>query len=474
MVNSNSLINFIIFISLIIGIFLRLFNINYDDLWIDEMATFWVTDPSLNFSEMIERHKATELAPQFYYFIIYLLHKIFGYDPGVGRYFSSYIGILSIFSTGYLINIIAKNNAYKLGIFLISFNVFLISYSMEMRTYMLMFFITTLSLITIFKYLESKKNYFLFLFFIIQICLTLTHPFSLIIFASISILPVYQYINKHPIDKNFLITLAITGFSILMITYLHYSNLKIGGDYLWNEQPNLKFYTNFYFSQYFGSRLLGTVHLLLILFLIFKLRTFLFKNYYLIILLTLLILSYFVPLIYGIYKPIITSKYIIFVLIPIIILLSVLIYEIKNKIIKNFLISFIILITFANQFMEQNFKQLFEDRKYFKPQYNLALKFINDSNNKNYYVDLNFAKTENLKKNYFLIYENYLNFISKQNKYDQLKYISNNEINNEYKELWILCSYLVYGENCKKTILDQTILEEKQFKNLYLTLVKVD
>ena len=51
---------------------------------------------------------------------------------------------------------------------------------------------------------------------------------------------------------------------------------------------------------------------------------------------------------------------------------------------------------------------------------------------------------------------------------------SNSEINNEYKELWILCSYIVYGENCKKTILDQTILEEKQFKNLYLTLVKVD
>ena len=167
MINSNILINFILFITLVIGIVLRLYNINHDDLWIDEMATFWVSDPSINFSEMIERHKATELAPQFYYVIIYLLHKIFGYNPEVGRYFSSFIGILSIFSSGYLIKIIVKNNAYKLGIFLISFNVFLISYSMEMRTYMLMFFITTLSLITIFKYLESKKNYFLFLFFII-------------------------------------------------------------------------------------------------------------------------------------------------------------------------------------------------------------------------------------------------------------------------------------------------------------------
>ena len=69
-------------------------------------------------------------APQFYYFIIYLLHKIFGYDPGVGRYFSSFVGILSIFSSGYLIKTIVKNDTYKLGIFLISFNV-LISYSMR-------------------------------------------------------------------------------------------------------------------------------------------------------------------------------------------------------------------------------------------------------------------------------------------------------------------------------------------------------
>ena len=474
MINSNILINFILFITLVIGIVLRLYNINHDDLWIDEMATFWVSDPSINFSEMIERHKATELAPQFYYVIIYSLHKIFGYSPEVGRYFSSFIGILSIFSSGYLIKIIVKNNAYKLGIFLISFNVFLISYSMEMRTYMLMFFISTLSFIVIFKYLEIKRNYLLFLFFIIQICLTLTHPFSLIIFASILILPIYQYINNYPFEKNFIITLIITGIVILLITYLHYSNLKIGSDYLWNEQPSLKFYTNFYFSQYFGSRLLGIIHLLLLLFLIFKLRTFLFKNYYLIILLSLLILSYFVPLMYGLYKPIITSKYIIFVLIPIIILLSVLIYELKSKIVKNFIISLIILITFTNQFTEQNFKQFLEERKYFKPQYSLALKYINDSNNNNYYVDLNFAKTENLKKNYLLIYKNYLNFISKQNNYNQLKYISNSEVNNEYNEIWILCSYLVYGENCKKTKSDQTILDEKQFQNLYLTLIKID
>ena len=472
MTNSNSLMNILLFFSLIIGISLRLFNINYDNLWIDEMATFWVTDPTIPFLEMIKRHEKTELAPQFYYVLIYFIHKIFGYDPQIGRYFSSFCGILSIISVGYLVKIIKNNNSYKLSIFLVSLNVFLISYSMEMRTYMLMFFISTLSLIFIFKYLKTKKNYFLYLFFIAQICLTLTHPFSLIVFASISFLAIYQYIYKNTYDKNFVIILLITGISILLITFLHYFNLKISGDYLWNKQPGFKFFTNFYFSQYFGSRLLGLIHLLLLLFLIIKLRKYLFQNYNLIILLTLLILSYSIPLIYGVYKPIITSKYIIFVLIPIIILMSVLIYELENKILKNSLITFIIIITFANQFTEQNFKQFFEDRKYFKPQYSLALKYINESDIKHYYVDLNFAKTENLKKNYSLIYKNYLNLISKKNNYDQLQYISMDQTYNSSKEIWVLCSYLVHGENCKNSITNKTILDEKKFQNLYLTLVK--
>ena len=131
-------------------------------------------------------------------------------------------------------------------------------------------------------------------------------------------------------------------------------------------------------------------------------------------LLILFILSYFIPLVYGLYKPIITSKYIIFVLIPIIVLISVLVNELKIKFLKNFFISLIVLITIGNQFTEQNFKQFFESRKHFKPQYDLALKYINESNYKNFYVDLNFAKTvEPLNKN----------IISRYNEVEELRKI---------------------------------------------------
>ncbi len=473
MTNLNKTINFFLYVSILIGILFRLYNINYDNLWIDEMATFWITDPSLSFTEMLERHSATELAPQFYYILIYFIHSIFGYDPVIGRYFSSFIGILSIFTIGYLVKILKDNNSYKLSIFLISLNVFLISYSMEMRTYMLMFFISSLSLIFIFKYFKNKKNYLLLLFFITQVCSTFTHPFSVIVFASIAILPFYQYIFKQTYEKNFIITLIATGISVFLIIFIYYYNLKISSDYLWNKQPDFKFFTNLYFSQYFGSRIVGILHLIILLFLIFKFRNHILKSNNLFNLFALFLLSYLIPLIYGFYKPIITSKYIIFVLIPIIVLISILVYELENKILKNILISTIVLITIANQFTEQNFKQFFENRKYFKPQYNLALEYINKSNYKNFYVDLNFAKTNNLKKNYLLIYKNYLDFLSKKNSYNELQYFQKDESNN-VDRVWILCSYLVYGENCSKSLVNLTILEERQFKNLYLTLVKID
>ena len=473
MIKSNSILNIVLIVSLITGVFLRLYNINHDNLWIDEMATFWVTDPSISFKEMLERHSATELAPQFYYILIYFIHNIFGYSPDIGRYFSSATGMLSIFTIGYLVKMLKDNGSYKLSIFLVSLNVFLISYSFEMRTYMLLFFISSLSLIFVFKYFKTKKKYFLLLFFITQVCSTFTHPFSVIVFASIAILPFCQYILRHTYEKNFLITLVLTGISVSIIIFTYYFNLKISGDYLWNEQPTFKFFTNLYFSQYFGSRALGIIHLIILLFLIFKFRIKILKNDFLFILLILFILSYFIPLIYGLYKPILTSKYIIFVLIPIIVLISVLVNELENKILKNFLISLIILTTIGNQFTEQNFKQFFESRKYFKPQYDLALKYINESKYKNFYVDLNFAKTDNLKRNYLLMYKNYLEFMSKKNNYNEIQYVQKDQ-NYNSSEVWILCSYLVYGDNCKKSLANQTILEERQFQNLYLTLVKTD
>ena len=49
-------------IFLILSIF-RIYNVNYDQLWWDEIITLYTADPSLTFSETINRNFELELSP---------------------------------------------------------------------------------------------------------------------------------------------------------------------------------------------------------------------------------------------------------------------------------------------------------------------------------------------------------------------------------------------------------------------------
>ena len=41
--------NFFFIIIIICGLFFRFYNINFDDLWIDEISTFWISNPDISF-----------------------------------------------------------------------------------------------------------------------------------------------------------------------------------------------------------------------------------------------------------------------------------------------------------------------------------------------------------------------------------------------------------------------------------------
>jgi len=55
-------INFFLLLLIFGGIF-RLYNINFDDLWIDEIATFWISDPNLSLKESYINHLSLEQTP---------------------------------------------------------------------------------------------------------------------------------------------------------------------------------------------------------------------------------------------------------------------------------------------------------------------------------------------------------------------------------------------------------------------------
>ena len=459
---NNLLIYTLVFLIILLGFIFRFYNINYENLWLDEIYSFWVTDPNLSFAETYLRVQTTESIPFLYYFLVKICSKIFGYDPMVGRFFSAFFGFLSIFSAGMLCKIITRNKSYLFATCLISLNIFLIVNSQEMRVYIFTFFLISLSLIFFFNLLNEDKvkiftkNFLLFTFF--TSLAIVSHPFGIIVLISIIVFVIIDYVFflKNHFKVNISLILISTPVIVFLYHYFNYVSLNNVG---WLEQPSIKFFTDFYFSKFFGSRLLGITHLLTLVVLSFYFRKKIKKNKGIIFLFILLFLSYLIPLFYGYLKnPIIFPKYIIFVLIPIILIISVLVFLIENKTVKISIISFLIFINFANHFTEGTLKQFFSEKQRFNPNFEKAFTIIEESKIRklNFYTDT--INDEN--KNYInTVLSNYSKIIL--NKQDYSIEILKDGSENFKGKIWNICLTMVSCDkpSRKTSILEETLLE---------------
>ena len=241
----------------------------------------------------------------------------------------------------------------------------------------------------------------------------------------------------------------------------------------WIVQPDIKFYTNFYFSKFFGSRLIGAIHLILLLGLISLIfRKTVKENFELNIFLLIIFLSYFLPLTYGyLISPIIFPRYIIFILTPIIILLSILIFEIKSIFVRRIIISLVIIINLGNHFFEATFQQFYKERPFFKQNFTKMINTLKNDKTKFYTIQLSSAKDNN--KYYHNAIENYIShFQIYQNS--NIEYLEKNDfLNSNDDKIWVLCLINIVKDKCNKIKLDPNnkILSEKNIPGMRMVLI---
>ena len=212
--------------------------------------------------------------------------------------------------------------------------------------------------------------------------------------------------------------------------------LQMSIDDHWIKNVELNFIFDLYFPRFFGSHLMGAIYLLVLLYLLILNKKTFFKyenkNFLLII---LLFFSYLIPIIYGnIATPVLTDRYIIYVLIPILVLISNLIFDLKNKKLKFSILFLIIATTLIN-----NYNEIFK-RKTSKPPFELALESVSKSNTRNVFI-----KTPTLMiKN---IVNNHLEAINLNNEYNIL--FEDKEHNlSKNNEFWLLCYQPINSFNC--------------------------
>ena len=397
-----------VFITLIIsfGLLLRGFNINFNDFWSDEMVSFYLSNPNLEFLETIKLVFASNLTVTFE-IILKFFHKIFGYNFEYSRYLTLLLSIISIF---YFYRLIKINKSYQsaiLGIILISINIYHIRYSVELRSYMLTFLLIIILLNLIFyqgKIREFRSFFNYLLIFTVSLLMLFSHAYSIIVIISINFYIFLIWVIKKDFTKNNTFLFLSTSISSLLFILLYINNITHTPSWI----PGLKnsFFTNYYFSSFFGSRILGLLHLLILSYLIISQFNKVVKKFDIELFLTIfLLLTYIIPITYSlIFEPILVDRYIFFVLIPILYLISSLTFDFKNTYKKYIIIFLLVVPSFLNHFSENTFKQFYTNIYPSKPEVGKSLKYIAKHDN----LDYSFVFVKNNPNNINFVYENYL------------------------------------------------------------------
>ena len=165
-INSYKYETLFITLMILFGSILRGYNINFNDFWSDEMVSFYLSNPSLNFLETIKLIFGSNMMVT-YEVTLKFFHKIFGYNIEYSRYLTLIFSIVSIF---YFYKLIRNNKNYYsaiLGIVLLSINIYHIRYGIELRSYTLTFLLALILLnLIFFQELYSQYCHYLYLIFL--------------------------------------------------------------------------------------------------------------------------------------------------------------------------------------------------------------------------------------------------------------------------------------------------------------------
>ena len=428
---------FLYFFFVTIGILTIFYQVNFEDFWIDEMQSFWIADPKLSWNETIQRHKIDYHTPILFNLVLKYFLNIFNYNPEVARYLPLIFGSLFLIIIGPITYQVKKDNTFLFTTLIACLSIYTIKYSQEVRPYSLLLLTSALNIYFFLKLLiETENNKKNAIFYIVCSVINYsTNPFSLIIFFSQIFFVFYRYFLFKERQFQFYVS-AIFVFIFYLLFNYNYILSQITFDNYELSSDIINVLDGLYFPRFFGSKIMGYFYLILLVFLIIKSRQkiFLENNNYLFFVI-LIFSSYLIPLLYGILNtPVLHDRYIIFILIPIFVLISCLIYDLRNNYLRRILISLLIFLTIGNHLIE-----IFERPKT-KPQFNFIFNQIKKSNSKNI-VLYNPRATS-------LLIMNYLKNIQPNIK-KEFNFYNFKNLNENINSFWFLCYMPEVNFSCK-------------------------
>ena len=155
----------------ILSFIVRYYLFEGRDSWHDEWHSIYVSNPNITNAETFVRYYGnkgdatlTEFYPPLYLFILKYIFLFFGYIDDNGRWLSLIAGTITVPLTIYLANIFLNIRKTFFAAIIITFNLFLIWQSLEIRAHSILVLTSILNIILFYKLLDKKK-YFYFLLY---------------------------------------------------------------------------------------------------------------------------------------------------------------------------------------------------------------------------------------------------------------------------------------------------------------------
>jgi len=211
--NKNELILLII---LILGLFLRIYDLGNESIWLDEASS--IADANSNLFKIVKNTAGDNHTP-LYAVVLHFWINLFGDSEISTRFLSVLFGFFAIFMIYKVGSLIFDKEVGILGALLVAVSTLHINYSQEVRMYSLMALLTLLSMYFFIQFLNKRSLIISIGYILSSILLIYSHyyGFFIIIAQNIYILTLFLF-SKKVHKLNFRIWLLLQLVLILLFT----------------------------------------------------------------------------------------------------------------------------------------------------------------------------------------------------------------------------------------------------------------
>ncbi|WP_221931743.1 glycosyltransferase family 39 protein [Flavobacterium sp. GT3R68] len=329
------------------------------------------SDPKLTLKQFYDGIMFWEFIPHLYFLLLRFVFEVFGYSTLVARVFSGVIGVVGIYAIYLFAKELFNKRSGLIAAALLSVNIFHISYSQEMRPYGMLFLFTVMAFYRLVIFIKKPTILHAVYYGIFAGLIVNSHFFGFItIFSQYLILLFFLITSPKENKKTFFFYSFISGIVTLIIFLPAYEAIIRVSEIssFWLQKPGPDAFTMM-FKEFFGNSeiILFIINFIVIFYVInlFKEKTENYKHetilnnkilFSFIILFIWLFTSLVIPLLRSYLDvPMILSRYFINILPVLVLVITIGMDLIKNKLIKCIVISCFVLFSLIDLFVVKNY-----------------------------------------------------------------------------------------------------------------------